>query len=256
MTGFFVAGTFLVLALVFGAGSGTTPKVTPPRGRDPDPDPKQPGTGKITPGPNNEGPKPGPRGWGGAQYGPGPIPDDFDWNGNLIWISPDCKTIAEPFLFLPYPQSFQINKWHEPIFHDSTDVERTTAATLLQALLFFGPPQWDPPDPPMAMGTAWGFIGRMVAEYQRRGETPDAVEIATRVLVQSVFVQEQMFQGISPQCLNTVEALDTDKWSPAMIMWWETLVERVKYGINHFTRGGTWECCDDNPDDPFDFDPR
>lgn len=211
-SGLAIGGTVLLLAVIamMGGGSGGAQ----PKFRDPPID--GPGTGPINPGSNNQGPKPnikgpgGTIGWGGGQYGSGPVPGDFDWNGSLPWISEDCKTIAEPLLFLPIPGSHQILFWWMPTGVEDTQDE------LYVALAFIGPPRDFTVDRP-AQGTAWGYIARLVHDVQ-----PYSPElIATEILA-------QMIEANGAECGDIA---DTTTWSKAMKSFFDSLVDRIRYGV-------------------------
>ena len=207
-----------------GPGSGGGDLPTPRGGRDPDPDPSLPGTGGIKPGPGNEGPPPLGSGWGGGQYGPGPIPDNFDWAGNRVWISADCKTIAEPIRFLPIIGAEPILSVWEPL-NGGPD----GAAGLVQAIAFFGPPL--PPLQTPRYGTAWKFVARLAARAARDGKPLDAVDIASRIFREAIELQEAD-TGVSNLCLQAARGeLNPNQWPPGLRDWWQSLIARIEAGL-------------------------
>lgn len=197
-------------------GIGPSGPVLPPGKRDPDVDPNLPGSGEIVPGPNNQGPPPLPNGWGGGQYGPGPIPEDFDWGGNLVYISGDCRTIAEGWLFLPVPGFQLIENWWMP-----NDGGPSGQGTLADALRYVNAGTG-------ATGTAWGYVARLVARRARDGNPIDVDEIA-------LLIYEELaeMQATPPSCPHPLDK-KAMKNAPAFKAWWDSLTERIGAGIDAF----------------------
>lgn len=200
-----------------GGDGGPTPSGT----REPDQQGKK-GSGKINPGKNNEGPPPLPEGWGGGQYGPGPVPVDFDWNGNLLFVSEDCQTIAEPLKFLPKPGTQEVLSWWMPV-----NGGPSAQAPLAIALGWLVADEQGNP----ITGTAWGYIARMVATKKRWGEPLDEEAIEEICLL--VWEEMLVFQAVMPNCPSPLDEAAM-KNSPAFKKWWRTFVDRVKFGINKF----------------------
>ena len=178
-------------------------------------DPEVPGSGEIVPGKNNEGPPPLPKGWGGGQYGPGPIPKNFDWNGNLVYISADCKTIAEGWLFLPIPGFQFIENWWMPV-----NGGPSAQGTLAEALTFVAPTG--------ETGTAWGYIARLVALQAREGTPIDLEDIARKV-----FAELLEFQAQKPNCPDLF-AKRLRKSHPGFAQWRDYFVDRLAVGVDAF----------------------
>lgn len=204
---------------------GVDDDVTPPGIRDPDLDPDMPGTGTIRPGPNNEGPPPIHHGWGGGQYGPGPIPDWFDWMGNFLYMSQDCQTVAEPIYFLPIPGSQQLLRWWMPL-NGGPEAYPTLfdSLTAQDTAILPGTTQAVP-----MMGTAWAFIARLVARDARDGRSVDPVEYATKIMLEASQLQEHP--------LNC-DLMRPNTWGPAMREWWENFLLRVEVVVDMFA--GNW----------------
>lgn len=194
--------------------------VLPPGEREPD-EPGAPGSGEIVPSADNQGPPPKKRGWGGGQYGKGGIPKDFDWNGNLVYISPDCKVIAEGRLFLPIPGWQDWGNWWMPV-----NGGPSAQATLADALRYVSPSG--------QTGTAWGYVARLVARYARDGVEFD--EDVVREIGATLYEEIAAMQAKSPACPDPLnnEAL---KGSPTFKLWWEYLIARLAIGIYDFEDG-------------------
>ena len=108
-----IAGGGLALWLLMRkkAKAKTTPTPTPTPGNGPvTPGKPTPGTGPT--GPGWKPGKPGGPGWNPPdpkrkyKWGTGAVPDDFGWETNEFWISPDCDTVVEGWLF-------ETNSWQE-----------------------------------------------------------------------------------------------------------------------------------------------
>lgn len=208
-----IIGFALLLGGGKGNGNGAKPKY-----RDPDL-PDLPGTGEIDPGPANQGPKPGivdpesgTKGWGGGQYGPGPVPDDFDWNGNHVYISEDCKTVAEPLKFLPIPGSETILRWHY--------AGEFTTGDLPTALGVITPTYGDPQGPPTT-GTAWGVAFDLV----NNEGVEDPIEVASDIFRQALEMEDA-------ECGNIA---DSDTWPKALRDWWNSLSDRLNHWVPQIT---------------------
>jgi len=208
-------GVFLYSRKAKAAEKEALPKgpVVPSGERQPG-DPDVPGSGEIVPGKKNEGPPPLPEGWGGGQYGPGPIPEDFDWNGNLVYIAADCKTIAEAWTFLPIPGFQLIENWWMPVNGGPSG-----QGSLAEALTFVGPGG--------ETGTAWGYIARLVALQARSGTPLDIGAVCTQV-----FNELLNFQVQKPLCPDLFSKIK--KTHPALAQWRDYFVERVATGIEAF----------------------
>lgn len=178
-------------------------------------DPSIPGSGEIVPGPNNEGPVPLPKGWGGGQYGPGPIPDNFDWAGNLVYVSPDCKTLAEGWLFLPIPGFQVIENWWMP-----SNGGPSAQGSLAEALNYISPTG--------ETGTAWGYIARLVARRARDGQAVDY-----KAICQQVFEELLEFQAQPPSCPDLF-ATGIKNTYPGLRLWRNNFLKRVTVGVDAF----------------------
>jgi len=178
--------------------------------------------GKIKPGKNNEGPPPLPKGWGGGQYGPGPVPVDFDWNSNMLFVSSDCQTIAEPTRFLPKPGTQKELLWWMPENGGPSAQENLALAlTWLVNDEHFNP----------VIGTAWGYIARLVARRKRDGLKIDKEGVEEICLI--VYEEMLQFQAVLPTCPNPLDA-NALKNTPAFAVWWKLFVDRVEFGIKAF----------------------
>ena len=199
--------------------------VLPPGTREPDVDPDLPGSGEIVPGPDNQGPTPRKKGWGGGQYGAGGIPRDFDWNGNLVYISPDCKVIAEGRHFLPIPGYQEWGNWWMPV-----NGGPSAQGTLADALRYVSPTG--------QTGTAWGYVARMTARMARDEVPVD--EDVIREMAANLYDEIAEMQARAPRCPDPLnkQAL---KNNPNFKVWWEYLVLRVAVGVYDFEDGWhTW----------------
>ncbi|MCH9637720.1 MAG: hypothetical protein K0U16_07235 [Gammaproteobacteria bacterium] len=190
----------------------------PPGKRDPKVDPNSPGSGPIDPGPNNEGPRPTKKGWGGGQYGAGQIPADFDWNGNLIFFSPNCKTIAEGWLFLPIPGWQEAGNWWMP-----ANGGPSAQGSLADALTYVSPNG--------ETGTAWGYVARLAARAARDGVSLDLEYIANQVLEEAL-----AFQAVPPNCPNISDPASWNKY-PVFKTWYDNFLKRLEHGLSAFEAG-------------------
>lgn len=225
-TGIVLGLGFLLLALAAGGrggGGGNVPGTKGTRDKPID----GPGTGPINPGPNNEGPPPvngpgGTKGWGGGQYGTGPIPGDFNWGGNWIYISPSCDTVAEAWRFMPIPGSDEILGWFSP--------ERPSLMEVLETS-FQGQNR-------VVVGSAYGYIAHLlrsgIIDGSRNGTVNNpsaaALQIATRILIEAA----SDLQNVQPDC-----ALDDPQtWPRPMQDWWIKFTGRIQWVLDNEDLGG------------------
>lgn len=196
-----------LLALFAGGGSGggggggtttdpTEPKLPPKDG--PVTPPKKPGGGtkptpKPTPKAPGKGPAPKGRGYGGGQWGTGAVPANFDWDGNQLWISPDCETVAEGARFMPIANRMSISDENTP--------------TLAAALALRSPPN-APASDKRAMNQVYGFIDYLL-DTESYGQPEDVVA--------------RIFSEVSPMCA----AVDPVQWGPALVEWYQSFSDRV-----------------------------
>lgn len=200
-----IAGAALLFLLLSGGekGGGTTPPkdgpiVEPPKGpgggNKPKPGgdkPKPSGGDKPKP-PAPKGPKPKGRGYGGGHWGTGNVPASFNWDGNQLWISPNCDTVAEGSYFMPAYPAWQAPDGGGP----------TLEATLKKKT---GPAgSSDPRD----LFQVYSFIDYLVNEqgYQQ----PEDVVAA-------------IFSEVAPMCA----AVDPVQWGSALVDWYTSFSERV-----------------------------
>lgn len=212
-------GLGTLAASLYGTAQAAGPKgpVLPPGKREPDQE-GQPGSGEIIPGPDNQGPPPKKRGWGGGQYGAGQIPRDFDWNGNLVYISPDCRVIAEGRLFLPVPGYQVWGNWWMP-----ADGGPSAQGTLADALRWISPTG--------ETGTAWGYVARLVARMARDGGEID--EDTIRQFGSQIYAELAEMQAVMPRCPDPLNNAAL-KNNPNFKLWWEYLILRLGVGIYDF----------------------
>jgi hypothetical protein len=188
-----------ILALFLGGGSGggTTvdpnkpgPKLPPKDGpvkppvKPPVGPPKPPGGGgKVVP------PHKG-RGFGGGKWGTGAVPASFNPNGNLLWISPDCDTVAEGAWFMP------------------TLVQAITGNNIdtMDAHLALRSPPGS--SDPRAQNGIYGFIDYLINDQGY--EQPE--DVTARI-----------FSEASPMCA----AVDPSQWGPALAEWYQEFAGRV-----------------------------
>lgn len=189
-------GVIALLALFSGGGGGGGGSDTPTGpgggGDKPKPTPKKPGGGggKLPTGPG-KGPKPKGRGYGGGQWGTGAVPANFDWDGNQLWISPDCETVAEGARFMPIQNRMSISDENTP--------------TLAAALALRSPPG---STDRRSMNQVYGFIDYL---------------LDTESYQQPEDVVARIFSEVSPMCA----AVDPVQWGSALKDWYQSFSDRV-----------------------------
>jgi hypothetical protein len=156
--------------------------------------------GKPTPGTGPTGPgwkpgKPSGPGWEPPdpkrtyKWGTGAVPEDFDWDSNMFWISPDCDTVVEGYLF-------ETASWQDSL-------NAIEAPTLMETLAAETYPGMDPPD-----NTVYGFI-----DYIMTYEGYDSAEgVALRVV-----------QEANALCAD----VPMDNWPEELSEWFASFVERI-----------------------------
>lgn len=184
-----------------GGGGGGSDTPTGPGGGGDKPTPAKPTpskpTGPTKPKPKpvtpTNGPKPKGRGYGGGKWGTGTVPANFDWDGNQLWISPSCDTVAEGARFMPIAGRMSISDENTP--------------TLQAALALRSPPN-APASNKAAMNQVYGFI-----DYLLDTEGYDQPED----------VVARIFSDASPMCA----AVDPTQWGPALVEWYQSFSDRA-----------------------------
>ena len=117
------------------------------------------------------------------------MPDDFDWDGNQIWIAPNCDTVAEGVLF-------------ETGHLDTSNA--LEAPSLMETLQLRSAPDVPEPD-----NSVYGFVDHLMSL-----EGFDSAEgIALRVM-----------QEANALCAD----IPMENWPEPLNEWFESFVERIQ----------------------------
>jgi hypothetical protein len=173
--------------------------------------PKRPGPGKPpgkkpTPGTPK---RPGDPGQPGApdperryQWGDGPIPEDWDFDSNQFWISPDCETVLEG--------------WHFETYGYGVGVNAIEAPTLVDALAQRSAPDVEKPD-----NSVYGYLSYLTDVEGLEILPPD-------------FAMRVMFET-NPLCADAYADQDMEDWPPGLMEWFDSFVERTTEPIEEAT---------------------
>ena len=161
-----------------------------------------------TPGPGGKGQVYG----SGGDPTPDWLPSDFDFDGNGLWISPDCTGVIEGRRFRPDPNADWVSaieptEWSEYTPGQGQEVEAVQAVDPDNSIAGFV--DWamgnELPDPPPAF-TTWVNAHMKAALRPRASAT--AIRITAEILTQ-----------ISPVCVGMPDP--EAQWGEGLLEWFE-----------------------------------
>lgn len=188
------------------------------------------GTDPWTPGPGGRGRVYG----GGGDPSPGWLPADFDFDGNGLWISPDCTAVIEGSAFRPKADDDWVNaieptEWGS--YEPGREVEAVQAVDSANSIAGFV--DWvmgnQLPAPPAFV--AW--VTAHLEDAVRPRASSTAIRIAAEVLRQ-----------VSPVCMEVPNP--AEHWGDGLVVWLEDFLLWIDLYLHEW-----WQ-----DDIEFDLDPQ